>query len=53
MQEDITYCARSDCKNMTCDRNQKNIRQPMSHNFANLEGTEYCQGREGEEICGN
>ena len=23
MQEDITYCANTNCKNMNCDRNQK------------------------------
>lgn len=51
MQEDITYCANTKCKNISCDRNPQNIRQPMLHSFAELEGTEYCEN--GEGICRN
>lgn len=51
MQEDITYCSNTECKNISCDRNLKNIRQPMLHSFAELEGTEYC--KKGEETCRN
>lgn len=49
MQEDITYCANIECENISCDRNLKNIRQPIPHSFAALEGTEYCQYQEGEK----
>ena len=51
MQEDITYCANTKCENISCDRNPKNIRQPIPHSFAALEGTEYC--KKGERACRN
>lgn len=51
MQEDITYCANTECRYTSCDRNPQNIRQPMLHSFAELEGTEYCQ--KGEKTCRN
>lgn len=50
MQEDITYCANIECENISCDRNLKNIRQPIPHSFAALEGTEYCE--KGERHAG-
>lgn len=50
MQEDITYCANTECKNISCDRNPKNIRQPMLHSFTDLEDTEYCQKEGRDEV---
>lgn len=51
MQEDITYCVNTDCKNIDCDRNPQNIKQSIPHSFADLEGTEYC--KKGERACRN
>lgn len=51
MQEDKTYCANTECTNISCGRNPKNIRRVMLHSFADLEGTEYCSKE--EETCRN
>lgn len=48
MTEDITYCSRSNCCYLRCERNHKHIKQSVPHSFAELEGTNYCyKEREG------
>ena len=39
--EDITWCGR-ECEEMKCRRNQKHIRLPIPHSFADLKDTEDC-----------
>ncbi len=42
MSEDITFCSKSDCKNIKCERNPKNIRQYwLDHSYAMFTECEY------------
>lgn len=37
-REDITFCANSDCKDLTCKRNMKNIKTDIPHSFSIFQG---------------
>ena len=42
MSEDITYCSNNKCGYLSCERNQKHIKLPVPHSFAELDGTDLC-----------
>lgn len=42
MSEDITYCSNNKCGYLRCERNQKHIKLPVPHSFAELDGTDLC-----------
>ncbi len=42
MKEDITYCSKNNCCYLRCKRNQKHIKQPVPHSFADLDRTYLC-----------
>ena len=42
MNEDITFCSKTDCKNTKCERNQNNIQQHwLDHSYAMFTDCEY------------
>ncbi len=48
--EDITYCAKKDCRRLSCERNPKNIRCfGIPHSYALLENTVYCPKSDSEK----
>lgn len=49
MHDDITFCS-EDCENTACIRNQKNIRVPGVHSYANFKGTELCPIRKERKL---
>lgn len=42
MTEDVAYCSNKKCGYLRCERNQKHIKLPIPHSFADLDGTKSC-----------